>query len=136
MDKTEELIDWEEDEKRDGNQNGLDDSIEPPQPDIAAGSEQLAERFRENTATDPSLSGGDVDAQWEMAESGGEETVSGSMSTPGQNVVDEIGKGMGVTYAEDEVLKVGEKERERDRHRWELDPASSEDYQERVKEEE
>jgi hypothetical protein len=29
-------------------------------------------------------------------------------------------------------LKVGEKERERDRHRWELDPASSEDYVERV----
>ena len=29
------------------------------------------------------------------------------------------------------MLRFGEKERERDVHRWELDPASSEDYDER-----
>jgi hypothetical protein len=40
---------------------------------------------------------------------------------------------MGITYADDEELKLGEKEKERDKHRWELDPASSDDYQERVK---
>ncbi|MEO8216845.1 MAG: DUF6335 family protein [Acidobacteriota bacterium] len=135
MNRTEEPVDRNDDEERDRNQNGIADSIEPPQPDIAAGSEQLAERLRENTSTDPSLSGGDIDAEWEMAESGGEETVAGSTPTPGQNVVEELGKAMGINYADDEVLKVGEKERERDRHRWELDPASSEDYQERVKDE-
>jgi hypothetical protein len=32
-------------------------------------------------------------------------------------------------------LKVGEKERSRDEHRWELDPASSEDYNDRVRDE-
>jgi hypothetical protein len=40
---------------------------------------------------------------------------------------------MGISYADDEELKVGEKERSRDKHRWELDPASSDDYQDRMK---
>jgi hypothetical protein len=43
---------------------------------------------------------------------------------------------MGITYNDDEELKVGEKEQSRDEHRWELDPASSEDYQDRVRDEE
>ena len=43
---------------------------------------------------------------------------------------------MGVTYASDEELKVGEKERSRDEHRWELDPAYSDDYRDRVRDEE
>ncbi len=33
-----------------------------------------------------------------------------------------------VTYEAAEELCCGEKSRERDRHRWELDPASAEDY--------
>ena len=33
-----------------------------------------------------------------------------------------------------EELEVGEKEERRDKHRWELDPASSEDYADRTKE--
>ena len=48
-----------------------------------------------------------------------------------QNVVDEIGAAMGIRYEDNEELKVGEKERERDIKRWELDPASSEDYKDR-----
>ena len=135
MDKTEKLIDWEEDEKRDRNRDGIDDRIEPPVPNVAAGSAKLAERLRENTATDPSLSGGDVDASWDMAESAGDETVSGSMPTPEQNNVEEMGEALGVTYADDEELKAGEKERSRDEHRWELDPASSDDYQDRARDE-
>jgi hypothetical protein len=135
MDKTEKLIDWEENEKRDANANGIDDSIEPPRTDIAAGSAKLAERLRENTSTDPSLSGGDIDAGWDMAESQGDEAATGSMPTPGQNDVEETGRAMGVSYQDGEELKVGEKERSRDKHRWELDPASADDYQERAKEE-
>ena len=131
--KKEQIGDWEENERKDHNRNGLDDATEPPIPNVEAGSEQLAERFRSNPGTDPSLSGGDVDARWEDAESGGEETVGGSMATPGQNDVGEMGRAMGVTYADDEELKIGEKERSRDQHRWELDPASSEDYVERSK---
>ena len=44
---------------------------------------------------------------------------------------DEIGQAAGVTYEEGEPLRAGRKEKERDEHRWELDPASAEDYQER-----
>jgi len=133
MDKTDKLTNWEETEKRDGNANGLDDSIEPPDTDISAGRAKLAERAHSNPGADPTLSAGDVDARWEAAESEGDETVAGSMATPEQNDVQEMGAAMGITYADDEVLKVGEKERSRDKHRWELDPASSEDYQERNK---
>jgi uncharacterized protein DUF6335 len=135
MDKTDKLIDWKEDEKRDRNHDGIDDRIEPPVPNVAAGSAKLAERIRNNPNADPTLSGGDIDAQWEMAESQGDETVAGDSPTPGQNNVEEMGQAMGVTYQDNEELKAGEKERERDKHRWELDPASSDDYEERVKEE-
>jgi hypothetical protein len=135
MDKTEKLIDWKENEKQDGNANGIDDALEPPRTDIAAGSAQLAERLRENTSTDPGLSGGDVDAAWDMAESQGDEAATGSMPTPGQNDVEETGRAMGINYQEGEELKVGEKERGRDKHRWELDPASADDYQERARKE-
>lgn len=133
MDKTEKLIDWKENERKDSNRNGIDDRIEPPVPDVSAGSHQLAERLRENNGVDPSLSGGDIDAQWDMAESQGDEAATGSQSTPGQNDTEETAAAMGISYADDETLKVGEKERNRDEHRWELDPASSEDYQERLK---
>jgi hypothetical protein len=134
MDKTENLGNTEEREKKDRNRNGIADDIEPPATDVTAGSTKLAERFRENTHADPSLSGGDVDARWEMAESGGDETVGGSMPTPGQSSVDDMGRAMGVQYQDNEELKVGEKERSRDKDRWELDPASSDDYNDRVRE--
>ncbi len=133
MDQEEKQTDWEETETKDTNQNGIEDSIEPPAIDIAAGSKALADRLKQNTSTDPTLSGGDIDARWEMAESQGDETVAGSMPTPGQGNVEEIGAAMGVTYQDNEELRVGEKERDRDKSRWELDPASSEDYQERNK---
>jgi len=135
MDKTEKLIDWRENERVDHNRDGIDDRIEPPVPDVRAGSEKLAERLRENPGMDPTLSGGDIDAGWDMAESQGDDAVAGSMPTPGQNNVQEMGEALGITYADDEELKVGEKERSRDKHRWELDPASSEDYKDRVKNE-
>jgi hypothetical protein len=121
----------EEREITDRNRDGIDDEIEPPIPDVAAGSEQLSERFRQNTSTDPTLSGGDVDARWDETESTGDEGIAGSMPTPDQSDVDDAGRGMGVTYQDDEPLKLGEKERQRDRKRWELDAASSEDYRER-----
>jgi hypothetical protein len=70
-----------------------------------------------------------------MAESQGDEAVAGSVATPGQNNVQEMGQALGITYADDEELKVGEKERSRDKNRWELDPASSEDYQDRLRNE-
>lgn len=135
MKKDDQLEHWEEREKPDQNANGIDDRIEPPPVSIAAGARELEQRFRKNPNVNPILSGGDVDARWDQAESSGEETVGGSAPTPDQRVVEELGAAMGVTYQEEEELKVGEKERSRDLHRWELDPASSEDYQERNREE-
>ncbi len=91
---------------------------------------QLVEPFRTGGVS-PALSGGDVDARWDEAESTGDEAAGGSTPTPDQDIVDEIGKAIGVTYQEGEPLRVGGKEQERDEHRWELDPASAEDYAER-----
>jgi ParB-like chromosome segregation protein Spo0J len=79
------------------------------------------------------LSGGDVDA---VADEGGsgEETVGGSVATPDQDIVENLGRAAGVTYEDNEELKPVEKVKKRDRKRWELNPSSSEDYQERLRE--
>jgi hypothetical protein len=76
------------------------------------------------------LSGGDPDALSLEVDSG-EETPGGSAPTPDQDIVDEIGAAAGITYQDTEPLKMKEKSRGRDESRWELDPASSEDYRER-----
>lgn len=78
------------------------------------------------------LCGDDPDAQWQMVESVGDEAVCGSAMTPDQNLVDDLGDAFGIRYESNEALSCGTKEFERDRHRWELNPASSEDYRERV----
>ena len=135
MDKTEKLIDWEENERTDRNRNGLSDDIEPPPVDIAAGSAKLADRLREDSLADLVVTGGDVDASFESAQFSGDESAVSSMTTPEVNAVDDIGTAMGVTYANDEELKFGDKERSRDKKRWELDPASSDDYQDRLRDE-
>lgn len=76
------------------------------------------------------LSGGDPEASLQGLDAG-DETPGGSNPTPDQDLVDEIGEAVGVTYADDEPLKLSEKAAARDEARWELNPASSEDYQER-----
>ena len=57
--------------------------------------------------------------------------MGGSAPTPDQDIVEEIGAAVGITYEDNEPLKGGDKVEARDRHRWDLDPASSEDYDER-----
>ncbi len=76
----------------------------------------------------PAITGGDVDADVEAAYFSGDEAPGGDNPTPDQDVVDEIGRALGVEYEDNEELKAGDKVVERDKHRWELDPASSEDY--------
>ncbi len=133
MDKTGKLIDWKDNERKDGNRNGIDDRIEPPIPDIRAGSAKLADRLQNDGLADPVITAGDFDANWESAQFSGDESAVSSMSVPGTSDVDAVGAAMGISYAPDEELKIGEKERDRDKHRWELDPASSEDYRDRNK---
>lgn len=79
----------------------------------------------------PELTGGDVDGDWENAYFSGEEAPGGDNPTPDQDIVDEIGKALGVEYQDNEELKASDKVGERDKHRWELDPASAEDYKDR-----
>jgi Family of unknown function (DUF6335) len=96
-----------------------------------SGRRELRERFAEHTETGPALTGGDVDADWESAYSVGDEAPGGDNPTPDQDIVDDIGRAVGVEYQDNEELKGEEKIVQRDRHRWELDPASSEDYEDR-----
>ncbi|HJU04290.1 MAG TPA: DUF6335 family protein [Nitrospiraceae bacterium] len=92
-------------------------------------------RRRDQQVSSTELTGGDLDAARDPAGTTGEEMVGGSNPTPDQDLVDEIGKGAGVTYADDEPLKFGDKVGDRDTNRWELDPASSEDYEDRQRDE-
>lgn len=74
------------------------------------------------------LSGGDLDADWQRAESSGEETVGGSVATPDQDVVDEIGRALGVEQdSEDEFHTAAEILAARDRHYWHLERKAADD---------
>jgi hypothetical protein len=85
----------------------------------------------EHTETSPAMTGGDVDADWEDAYAVGDEAPGGDNPTPDQDRVDDIGRALGIEYQDNEELKAADKLIERDKHRWELDPASAEDYKER-----
>ena len=90
-------------------------------------------RSSDGMTPDVTLSGGDVDATRSGTDDG-EEAVGGSTPTPDQDVVDELGEAAGITYHEAEPLRFGDKVADRDAQRWELNPASSEGYQERLRE--
>ena len=96
-----------------------------------SGRRELRERYAEHTETSPALTGGDVDADWESAYSVGDEAPGGDNPTPDQDLVDDIGRAVGVEYQDNEELKGEAKISKRDRNRWELDPASSDDWDER-----
>jgi hypothetical protein len=81
-----------------------------------------------HTETSPAMTGGDVDADWEDAYAVGDEAPGGDNPTPDQDRVDDIGRALGIEYADNEELKAADKVAKRDKHRWELDPASAEDY--------
>ncbi len=89
--------------------------------------DELLETLRRHHSKSPEISGDDVDADWAGADQSGEEAVGGSVPTPGQNVVEDLGIALGIEYADDEPLDTVGKLRRRDEHRWELDPASAED---------
>jgi hypothetical protein len=98
---------------------------------VRTGRRELRERFEKHTETSPALTGGDVDADWESAYTVGDEAPGGDNPTPDQDIVDDIGRALGVEYQDNEELKGEKKISDRDRHRWELDPASAEDYDEK-----
>jgi hypothetical protein len=93
----------------------------------SGGRQKLEEKLNDYNGMDPTLSGGDVDAAWEDSIVAGEESVGGSVSTPDQDIVDDIGEAAGLTYRDDEPLDSDKKVLDRDRNRWELDPASADE---------
>jgi hypothetical protein len=98
---------------------------------VRTGRAELAENLREHGQISPAITGGDVDADWENAYFSGDEAPGGDNPTPDQEVVEDMGRALGVQYDDAEELKADEKISARDKHRWELDPASSEDYRDR-----
>ena len=92
-----------------------------------AGHDELRAELKQHTEAGPELTAGDVDAKWQDAYALGDEAPGGDNMTPDQDRVDDIGKALGVEYADDEELMGGEEIAERDEHRWELDPESKED---------
>ncbi len=95
------------------------------------GRAELAESERTHRGMSPDITAGDVDVDLEDAYFTGEEAPGGDNPTPDQDIVDDIGRALGVEYQDNEELKGSEKVTERDKHRWEWDPASSEDYKDR-----
>ena len=91
----------------------------------------MAQSARLHKGMTQDIGGGDVDVDVEDAYFTGDEAPGGDNQTPDQDVVDDIGKALGVQYDDAEELKSSDKITERDKHRWEMDPASSEDYKDR-----
>jgi len=75
--------------------------------------------LRVHTSSSPRLAGGDVDADWRRADSVGEEAPGGTVATPDQNVVDDLGDALGVPRGPDEEFRPSaEILEDRDRDRW------------------
>lgn len=88
-------------------------------------------RLEDEVGGSPQLTGGDIDAAWEQAATVGDEAIGGTAPTPDQDVVDEIGAAVGLEMDDNAFLRTTEILEERDDRRWDLDPESSEDYQQR-----
>jgi hypothetical protein len=98
---------------------------------VRTGRAELAEERSEHANLGANITGGDVDGDVENAYFSGEEAPGGDTPTPDQDIVDDIGRALGVEYQDNEELRSSDKVADRDRHRWELDPASAEDYKDR-----
>ena len=82
----------------------------------------LLREVLEHHETGPAASAGDLDADWQRAQSSGEEAAGGSVSTPDQDRVDEIGHALGVEQPSAAPLRTTEEIlAERDRRYWELE---------------
>lgn len=105
----------------------IEDDFAERQDLAASGRAELEEELNEHHSLSPDISAGDIDASWQTADGSGEEALGGTVPTPDQDVVDNLGKAAGLSYADDEPLDSDKKILDRDRHRWELNPASADD---------
>ncbi|MBN3925738.1 DUF6335 family protein [Nostoc sp. NMS4] len=100
-------------------------------PGYNIGGRSMQDERDEYTETSPKLTGGDVDAYWQDADAVGDEAVGGSTSTPDKSVTEDLEAAVGLEMADSEFLHTNDILEDRDGDRWELDPKSSEDYQDR-----
>ncbi len=100
-------------------------------PGYNIGGRTMRDERREYTETSPELTGGDVDAYWEDADAVGDEAVGGTVATPDQSVTEDLEAAVGLEMDDRAFLRTNDILEERDDRRWELDPKSSEDYQDR-----
>lgn len=120
------------DEKYADHLNAYDREVRYGQPleeqHLTPAAEALERERREHHSVSPVLSGGDLDAAWQEAAAAGDEAVGGSVSTPDQDNVDDLGKAVGMEFQDNQELRspadIMEK---RDRQRWELDRRSADD---------
>lgn len=78
--------------------------------------------------TSPRLTGGDVDADWQSAHSVGDEAVGGSVATPDQDIVDELGEALGMPQKSDAIVRTSsEILGQRDADRWRIEREAAEE---------
>jgi hypothetical protein len=73
--------------------------------------------------------GDEVDTYWQ--DTVGDEAVGGTVASPEKNVTEELEAAVGLEINDDVYLHTNDILEKRDDARWELDPKSAEDYQER-----
>ncbi len=88
-------------------------------------------KYNEASST---LTGGDIDANYEQADAVGDQSVGGTAPTPDMDIVDNLGKAVGLEMDDANFLHTNDILEQRDDRRWELEPRSSEDYEERREE--
>lgn len=81
------------------------------------------------TSPEFDINSGNEDNYW--ADTVGDEAVGGTVAVPEQDITEEIESAVGLEMNDRELLRTNEILEQRDDNRWELDPTSSEDYQER-----
>jgi hypothetical protein len=100
-------------------------------PGYGIGGRTMADRMHDYHEATPELTGGDIDANYEQANAVGDESVGGTVSTPDMDIVDDLGKAVGLEMSDFNYMHTNEILEGRDDRRWELDPTSSEDYDNR-----
>lgn len=106
-------------------EESVEKDLEKRQKYAYGGRKEIEEELEEHHHTSPDMAAGDVDADWKGADTGsGAETVGGTEPTPDQDVVDELGEAVGITYDDDEPLNIEKKMKERREKR--LEPREEE----------
>ena len=91
---------------------------------------RLLHQLQDRSAEGMAPTGGDIDTDQYQSQVSGEEAVGGTASTPDQNVVEDLAIAEGIQTPDEHPLRTLRMMQSRDAHRWELEPESSEDYEE------